>query len=189
MFCGNHLKFLPLESEFLDISQWIPEQIKYAVYLLQISASVQKIHTCSQVWKMCKICKWCDWWCLTLNPILHQVETMQQRSLKPGRLIVLQAIIVSLSICRYSLWSTLTLITWLSLDIIYFCLFVFTLPCVYLINNTNAHLFWCLKLIMVLHNAHINNGELSTRICYNLHVHQIKTYAKMTAFLCYPEWG
>ena len=32
---------------------------------------------------MCKICKWGDWLCHTLNLIkLHQVHTMQQRSLK-----------------------------------------------------------------------------------------------------------
>ena len=37
-------KFLPLESEFLDVSHWIPQQIKYAAHLLQISASVQKIN-------------------------------------------------------------------------------------------------------------------------------------------------
>ena len=33
--------------------------------------------------KMCKICKWGDWWCHTLDLIkLHQVHTMQQKSLK-----------------------------------------------------------------------------------------------------------
>ena len=40
---------------------------------------------------------------------------------------------------------------------------VFSLP--FLFNNANAHLV----IVMVLHIVHINNGELSARICYNLY--------------------
>ena len=50
-----------------------------------------------QVWKMCKVCKWVDRWCHTLNPIYYIMRinwailaNLQRRTLKLGRLIVLQ---------------------------------------------------------------------------------------------------
>ena len=72
-----------------------------------------------------------------------QFETLQQRSLKPGRLILLQTIIVSLStcICRYSLGYTKTT-NMTEFGQYLFFVAVFSLPCFYLINNANAHLIF-----------------------------------------------
>ena len=52
-----------------------------------------------QVWKMCKVCKWDDWWCHSqYNTTQYNImcidrailANLQHRSLKLGRLIVLQ---------------------------------------------------------------------------------------------------